>query len=195
MTAGHHALSSSRLCLRRWREADRDAFAALNADARVMEFFPALLTRAQSDAMIDHIEGHFGEHDFGFWAVEVPSVAPFIGFVGLFTKRFPAHFTPCVEVGWRLAFAYWGKGYATEAARLALAHGFGPLGLSDVVSYTTVTNRRSRAVMERLGMRRDPADDFDHPELADGHPLRPHVLYRLDANSFSASGAQRRNMR
>src|SRR5262245_1079321 len=149
MTTTHHALASSRLRLRRWRDADRDAFAALNSDARVMEFFPATLSRARSDAMIDYIEAHFREHGFGFWAVEVPGVAPFIGFVGLAVKRFAAPFTPCVEVGWRLAFAYWGNGYATEAARLALGHGFGPLGLSDVVSYTTVANHRSRAVMER----------------------------------------------
>jgi ribosomal-protein-alanine N-acetyltransferase len=184
-------LSSSRLRLRRWCDADRDAFAALNSDARVMEFFPALLTRVQSDAMIDFVEGHFRQHDFGLWAVEVPGVAPFIGFTGLLVKRFAAHFTPCVEVGWRLAFVHWGRGYATEAARLALGHGFATLGLSDVVSYTTIANRRSRAVMERLGMRRDPAEDFDHPELPAGHPLRRHVLYRLGADSFSASGPER----
>jgi ribosomal-protein-alanine N-acetyltransferase len=184
-------LSSSRIRLRRWRDADRDAFAALNSDPRVMEFFPRLLTRAQSDAMIDYVEGHFGKHDFGLWALEVPGVAPFIGFTGLLVPRLTAHFTPCVEVGWRLAFAYWGSGYATEAARLALGYGFGTLGLSDVVSYTTVANRRSRAVMERLGMRRDPAEDFDHPGLPDGHPQRPHVLYRLGADSFSVSGLER----
>jgi RimJ/RimL family protein N-acetyltransferase len=183
-------LSSSRIRLRRWRDADRDAFAALNSDARVMEFFPRLLTRAQSDAMIDYVEGHFGRHDFGLWAVEVPGVAPFIGFAGLLVPRFTAHFTPCVEVGWRLAFAYWGRGYATEAARLALGYGFGTLGLSGVVSYTTVANRRSRAVMERLGMRRDPAEDFEHPELPEGDPLRRHVLYRLGTESFSASGSR-----
>jgi ribosomal-protein-alanine N-acetyltransferase len=183
-------LSSSRIRLRRWRDADRDAFAALNADARVMEFFPRLLTRAQSDAMIDYIEGHFRQHDFGLWAVEVPGVAPLIGFTGLLVPRFTARFTPCVEVGWRLAFAYWGRGFATEAARLALGYGFGTLGLSDVVSYTTVANRRSRAVMERLGMRRDPAEDFDHPELPEGDPLGRHVLYRLGAESFSASGSR-----
>lgn len=183
-------LSSSRLRLRRWHDADRAAFAALNSDPRVMEFFPGLLTRAQSDAMIDYVEGHFRQHDFGLWAVEVPGVAPFIGFAGLLVPRFAARFTPCVEVGWRLAFAYWGRGYATEAARLALGHGFGTLGLSDVVSYTTVANRRSRAVMERLGMRRDPAEDFDHRELPEGHPLRRHVLYRLGADSFFASGTQ-----
>jgi RimJ/RimL family protein N-acetyltransferase len=118
-------------------------------------------------------------------------VAPLIGFAGFLVPRFTAHFTPCVEVGWRLAFAYWGRGYATEAARLALDYGFGTLGLSDVVSYTTVANRRSRAVMERLGMRRDPAEDFDHPGLPEGHPLRPHVLYRLGADSFSAAGPER----
>ena len=184
-------LSSSRIRLRRWRDADRDAFAALNSDARVMKFFPRLLTRAQSDEMIDYLEGHFRQHDFGLWAVEVPGVAPFIGFAGLLVPRLTAHFTPCVEVGWRLAFAYWGRGYATEAARLALGYGFGTLGLSDLVSYTTVANRRSRAVMERLGMRHDPAEDFDHPELPEGHPLRRHVLYRLAADSFSAPGTQR----
>jgi RimJ/RimL family protein N-acetyltransferase len=182
-------LSTDRIRLRRWRDADRDAFAALNADARVMEFFPSLLSRARSDAMIDYIEAHFDEHDFGFWAVEVPGVAPFIGFAGLSVKRFAAPFTPCVEVGWRLAFAYWGNGYATEAARLALGHGFVTLALPDVVSYTTVANRRSRAVMERLGMRRDPAEDFDHPELPEGHPQRRHVLYRIGADAFRASGA------
>jgi ribosomal-protein-alanine N-acetyltransferase len=184
------ALSSGRIRLRRWGDADRDPFAALNSDPRVMEFFPSLLTRAQSDAMVDGIAAHFGKHDFGLWAVEIPSVAPFIGFAGLSVKRFAAPFTPCVEVGWRLAFAYWGRGYATEAARLALDYGFGTLGLSEVVSYTTVTNRRSRAVMERLGMRRDPAEDFDHPDLPDGHALRRHVLYRLGAGAFSASGTQ-----
>jgi RimJ/RimL family protein N-acetyltransferase len=184
----HHALAGSRIRLRRWRDADRDAFAALNSDARVMEFFPSPLTRAQSDAMVDYLEGHFRQHDFGLWAVEVPGVAPFIGFTGLLIPRFTTHFTPCVEVGWRLAVAYWGRGYATEAARLALGYGFGTLGLSDVVSYTTVANRRSCAVMERLGMRRDPAEDFDHPGLPEGHPLRRHVLYRLGADSFCASG-------
>jgi len=184
-------LSSGRLRLRRWRDADRDAFAAMNADARVMEFFPSPLTRAGSDAMVDYVEAHFDEHGFGLWAVEVPDVAPFIGFTGLLVKRFAAHFAPCVEVGWRLAFAYWGNGYATEAARVALGHGFGALGLSEIVSYTTVTNRRSRAVMERLGMRRDPVDDFHHPERPKDHPLCRHVLYRLDSASFAASGGMR----
>jgi ribosomal-protein-alanine N-acetyltransferase len=171
-------LSGGRIRLRRWRDEDRDAFAAMNCDPRVMEFFPTNLTRAQSDAMVDHIEAHFAKHGFGLWAIEVPDAAPFIGFAGLAVPRFTAHFTPCVEIGWRLAFAHWGNGYATEAARLALGYAFGPLGLADVVSFTSVANRRSRAVMERLGMRRDPAEDFDHPAVPDG-PLRRHVLYRL----------------
>jgi RimJ/RimL family protein N-acetyltransferase len=172
-------LAGGRVSLRPWRDADRDAFATLNADARVMEFFPSRLSRAQSDAMADHIERHFGEHGFGLWALEVPNVAPFVGFAGLAVKKFPAPFTPCVEVGWRLAFEHWQYGYATEAARLAVDYGFGTLALSQIVSYTSVTNRRSRAVMERLGMCRDPADDFDHPDIPASHPLRRHVLYRL----------------
>jgi RimJ/RimL family protein N-acetyltransferase len=176
-------LSGDRVCLRRWRDEDREAFAAMNSDACVMEFFARALTRVESDSMVDRIEKHFGEHGFGLWAIEAPDVAPFIGFAGLTWARFSAPFTPCVELGWRLALEYWGYGYATEAARLALGHGFGTLALSEVVSFTSATNHRSRAVMERLGMRRDPAEDFDYPSFPEGHPLRRHVLYRLGANS------------
>jgi RimJ/RimL family protein N-acetyltransferase len=179
-------LSSSRVCLRPWRDEDRDAFAALNSDTRVMEFFPHRLSRAESDAMVDHIRAHFSQQGFGLWAVEVPDVAPFIGFAGLSVKRFPAPFTPCVEVGWRLAFAHWGQGYATEAARLALDYGFGTLALAEIVSYTSATNQRSRTLMERLGMRRNPADDFDHPAIPENHPLRRHVLYRLASDAYVA---------
>jgi ribosomal-protein-alanine N-acetyltransferase len=176
-------LSSGRVRLRRWRDADRDAFAAMNSDPRVMEFFADTLTRVESDAMVDRIEKHFGEHGFGLWAIEVPGVESFIGFAGLTWARFSAPFTPCVEAGWRLAFDHWGHGYATEAARLALGYGFGTLALLEVVSFTSATNRRSRAVMERLGMRRDPAEDFDYPSFPQGHPLRRHVLYRLGPDS------------
>jgi RimJ/RimL family protein N-acetyltransferase len=176
-------LSGGRLCLRRWREEDREAFAAMNCDARVMEFFPSCLNRVASDAMIDRIEQHFDERNFGLWAIEVPDVAPFIGFAGLAVPRFSAHFTPCVEVGWRLAFEHWGHGYATEAARLALAYGFVTLALPAVVSFTSATNHRSRAVMQRLGMRRVAAEDFDHPALPERHPLRRHVLYRLGSSA------------
>src|SRR5712692_5650934 len=137
-------LSSGRVCLRRWRDEDREAFAAMNSDARVMEFFRSRLSRVQSDAMVDRIQKHFSEHGFGLWAIEVPGVAPFIGFAGLAVTLFTAHFTPCVEVGWRLAFEHWGHGYATEAARLALGYGFGTLALPEVVSFTSATNHRSR---------------------------------------------------
>jgi ribosomal-protein-alanine N-acetyltransferase len=179
------ALSGGRVCLRRWRDEDREAFAAMNSDPRVMEFFPSRLSRVESDALADRIQEHFRAQGFGLWAIEIPDVAPFIGFAGLAVPRFSARFTPCVEVGWRLAFEHWGRGYATEAARLALAYGFGSLALSEVVSFTSTGNHRSRAVMERLGMRRDPADDFDHPALAESHPLRRHVLYRIDSSSYS----------
>jgi RimJ/RimL family protein N-acetyltransferase len=177
-------LSTERLILRAWREEDLPVFAALNADPRVAEFLPKCLERAESDAFAERIAAHFRQHGFGLWAVEVPGATPFIGFVGLAVPRFEAHFTPCLEVGWRLAFAHWGRGYATEAARRVLAHAFGPLGRAEIVSFTTRDNRRSRAVMERLSMRHDPADDFLHPALPEGHPQRPHVLYRLDRRAF-----------
>ena len=185
-TSDATTLSGGRVRLRRWRDEDREAFAAMNADARVMEFFRSPLGRAESDAMVDRIGKHFDDHGFGLWAVEVPGVAPFVGFAGLAIARFAAPFAPCVEIGWRLAFEHWGHGYATEAARLALGHGFGALALPEIVSFTSATNGHSRAVMERLGMRRDPVDDFDHPALPESHPLRRHVLYRLGSASYRA---------
>ena len=172
-------LTTPRLRLRAWRDADLPAFAALNADPAVVEFLPGRLDRAESDAMTTRVRAHWAEHGFGLWAVEVPGGTPFIGYVGLSVPRFEAAFTPCVEIGWRLAAAHWGHGYATEAARAALAYGFGELRLAEMVSFTVPANRRSRAVMERLGMHRDPAEDFDHPGLPAGHPLQRHVLYRL----------------
>jgi ribosomal-protein-alanine N-acetyltransferase len=167
------------LLLRGWREDDRAPFAALNADPEVMQHFPATLSRAESDALVDRIDAMFAEHGFGLWAVEVRASGEFIGFVGLAAWDFEAHFTPAVEVGWRLARSSWGHGYATEAAREAVTFGFDEAGLDEIVSFTSPGNTRSRAVMERLGMTRDPADDFDHPRLPVGHPLRRHVLYRL----------------
>jgi ribosomal-protein-alanine N-acetyltransferase len=169
---------TARLVLRRWRVEDRGPFAALNADPEVMRFFPAVLSPAESAALAEAIEAHFDAHGFGLWAVEVPGVAAFAGYVGLNVPTFTAAFTPCVEIGWRLAAAHWGRGYATEAARAVRAHAW-TLGLDEIVSFTTVANARSRAVMARLGMRHDPADDFEHPRLPPGHPLRPHVLYRV----------------
>jgi RimJ/RimL family protein N-acetyltransferase len=171
-------IQTPRLQLRPWRDEDLAPFAELNADPRVMEFFPKALDRPESDMAAARIREHFARHGFGLWAVEVPGVADFIGFVGLAIPRFEAHFTPCVEIGWRLAREQWGRGYATEAARAVLSFGFRDLGLDEIVSFTTMANRRSRAVMERIGMSRSPADDFDHPALPEGHPLRRHVLYR-----------------
>lgn len=171
-------LRTPRLVLRPWRDADDDAFAAMFADPAVMEFLPAA-GRAEIDAFIQRIKTHFAAHGFGWWAVEVPGVAPFIGYVGLTVPRFDAHFMPAVEIGWRLASAHWGKGYATEGARAALEFGFTQLGLDEIVSFTVPANARSLRVMERLGMTHDPADDFDHPRLPEGHALRRHVLYRL----------------
>jgi RimJ/RimL family protein N-acetyltransferase len=151
----------------------------MNADPRVAEFLPTPLSREASDAMVARVEAHFDQHGFGLWAVEIPGVTPFAGFAGLSTPRFEAPFQPCVEVGWRLAAEYWGRGYATEGARAALNHGFETLGLGEIVSFTVPANTRSRRVMEKLGMTYDPRDDFDHPLLPEGHPLRRHVLYRI----------------
>jgi RimJ/RimL family protein N-acetyltransferase len=172
-------LTTPRLILRPWRDDDLAPFAAMNADPRVKAFFPGTQSRTESDAAAARIADHIARHGFGFWAVEAPGVAEFIGFVGLAVPRFEARFTPCVEIGWSLAFEHWGHGYATEAARAALDFGFGKLGLNEIVSFTVPANVRSRQVMERLGMSHTPADDFDHPLVAEGHPLRRHVLYRL----------------
>jgi RimJ/RimL family protein N-acetyltransferase len=169
-------IRTERLLLRRWTHADRHPFAELNADPRVMEHFPSVLTADESNTLADRIEGHFERHGFGLWTVEVPDQIPFIGFVGLSVPSFESHFTPCVEVGWRLAARYWGHGYATEGARAVLAFGFGPLALDEIVSFTVPENERSRRVMERLCMTHDPVDDFDHPSQPD---RRRHVLYRL----------------
>jgi len=171
-------LRTNRLLLRRWRPEDREPFAALNADPRVMEHFPAVLSREESDALAARMETHFDGHGFGRWAVEIVGVTPFAGFVGLSIPHFQAPFVPCVEIGWRLATDFWGRGYATEGAKAALAFGFYELGLKEIISFTVPENLRSRRVMEKIGMTYDPKDDFDHPLLPAGHPLRPHVLYR-----------------
>lgn len=176
-------LRTERLLLRGWRDSDLDPFAALNADAETMRFFPAPLTRKESDALAERWRSGLEAEGWGLWAVEAPGTADFVGCVGLARPSFEAHFTPAVEVGWRLARSHWGKGYATEAARAALAHGFGALGLEEIVSFTSRRNEPSIRVMERIGMTRDPADDFDHPRLPAGHPLRPHVLYRARSDA------------
>lgn len=172
------ALCTPRLVLRLWRDEDLAPFAALNADAAVMEHLPGVLSREESDAMVARLRHGFDERGFGLWAVEAPGEG-LIGFAGLSVPRFVAPFMPAVEVGWRLARAAWGKGYATEAARAALNDGFQRVGLREIVSFTVPANTRSRRVMERLGMTHAEADDFDHPVFPEGHRLRRHVLYRV----------------
>ena len=183
MIAKQKVLCTARLILRRPRASDREPFARINADPRVMEFFPATLTREESDALMDRTEAHHAQHGFSWSAAELRETREFIGFIGLAVPRFDAAFTPCVEVGWRLAAEHWGRGLATEGARAMVKYGFADLGLKEIVSFTTVANLRSRRVMEKIGMTRDPADDFDHPGLPEGHPQRRHVLYRLQRDS------------
>lgn len=172
-------IRTPRLWLRAWRPEDRGLFRGLNADPAVMEHLPSVLTPEESDELANRIEAHFLDHGFGLWAVEVPGMAQFIGYVGLSVPSFQAHFTPCVEIGWRLARPYWGNGYATEGAREVLRFGFTELSLREIVSFTVPANVRSRRVMDRLGMHHSPADDFDHPKLPEGHQMRRHVLYRM----------------
>lgn len=177
-------LRTERTLLREWTAADREPFASLNGDPQVNEhLYPGPLTREQSDASAERLQAHFDQHGFGYWVLELPGVASFAGHVGLYVPAYEAHFTPCVEVGWRLARAHWGHGYATEAAAAAMEFGFTELRLEEIVSMTVPANVRSWRVMERLGMTRDPDDDFDHPRLPEGHPLRRHVLYRKRRSS------------
>jgi RimJ/RimL family protein N-acetyltransferase len=182
-------LETARLRLRRWRESDAEPFAALNSDPRVMQHFPALLSAAECAFVLEQIEAGFEANGFGIWALEELDGGRFIGLTGLSIPPFAAPFTPAVEVGWRLVADAWGHGYATEAANAALGFGFGEVGLEEIVSFTSATNLRSIAVMERLGMHRDPAGDFDHPQIDREHPLCRHVLYRLRAEEYAAPGS------
>ena len=167
-------LETPRLRLRQWREDDRDPFYRMNSDPRVMEFFTAPLSREESDAAYDWIQAHFARKGFGLWAAEEAESRELAGFIGLSTPSF----MEVVEIGWRLRPEFWGRGLATEGAEAAMRYGFEVVGLNEIVSFTTLSNARSRRVMEKLGMTHDPADDFDHPGIPEGHPLRRHVLYR-----------------
>lgn len=171
-------LTTARLRLRDWRDDDLPAFRALNADPEVRRYFPTVMTAAESDALAAQVRADLETNGHGLWAVEVTGGAPFIGFVGLARPSFEP-FTASMEVGWRLARDAWGHGYATEAARAAVAFAFTNLGLRELVSFTVPANTASRRVMEKLGFTHDAAGDFLHPRLPEGHPLRPHVLYRL----------------
>ncbi len=181
-------LKTGRLTLRRWREADLEPFAAMNCDPAVMEFFPTMLDRDQSDALAARADSSIDVDGYGLWAVEVKGVAPFIGFVGI--RSLAADTLPFVadaEIGWRLAAESWGQGYAPEAALAVLRFGFEECGLREIVSFTSTVNERSQRVMRKIGMQRDAADDFHHPRVAAGHLLRRHVLYRLTAEEWRAS--------
>lgn len=186
-------LITERLILRGWRESDRAPYAQLNADPQAREFFPEPATAAQSDAQLAVFDDHFAQHRFGMWAVELRDGGELIGFNGMDLATYDAPFAPAIELAWRLARPAWGHGYATEAALEVLRFGFNELGLEEVVAVTAPANLRSRAVMERIGMTRDPREDFDHPDIAEGHPLRRHVLHRLRADEWrrSAAGGRR----
>ena len=184
--SGHTApeLRTERLLLRGWRQADRAPFAALNADPVVMRHFPSTLPTDASNAFVDRIERCFQGGGYGLWAVELPGEVEFIGYIGLWPTTFEAHFTPAIEIGWRLAAAHWGHGYAPEGALAVLAHAFDVADLDEVVSMTTTANAPSRRVMEKIGMTRDPAGDFDHPNTPGWYGQR-HVLYRISSEQWS----------
>jgi RimJ/RimL family protein N-acetyltransferase len=174
-------LRTERLLLRPWRAEDREPFAVMNADPAVMEYFPATLSRDKSDALAERIDSDIQRLGYGFWAVEILGEAPFIGFVGIVAANSDMPFSPAIEIGWRLAKEHWGRGFASEGARAAADFGFAELSLEQIVALTAAENVRSRRVMERLGMRRDPAEDFLYPTLAADDPIAPHVLYRVTA--------------
>jgi len=172
-------IETARLRLRDWTDQDREPFYRITSDARVMEFYPAPLSCEEADAFIARIEAHQAQHGFTFFAAELRATGQFIGFIGMAYIPYETHFTPCVEIGWLLGTEFWGQGLATESAQAVLRLGFDDVKLPEIVAFTVPANRRLRRVMEKLGMTHNPADDFDHPRLPQGHPLRPHVLYRL----------------
>jgi len=174
-----NTIQTKRLILRPWKKKDLETFAELNQDLQVMEYFPSLKSYKESQEEYHRIVKDFKKEGFGLWAVSIIGGADFIGFIGLNRVKFAAHFTPAIEIGWRLIADFWGKGYATEGALACLKYGFETLHLNEIVSFTTLANKRSIAVMKRIGMSHDPKDDFDHPKLPEGHPLRRHVLYRI----------------
>lgn len=193
ISSGNHdpILLTDRLILRHWRPSDREPFARLNADPQVMQFLPRLLSAEESDAAAKRIEDHFRRHGFGLYAAELRESGVFIGFIGLSIPAFKARFSPCIEIGWRLAAEHWGQGLATEGAHAVAEHAFQELSLEQIVSFTVPTNTRSRRVMEKIGMAHDPAEDFNHPQLPPGHRLRRHVLYRLSRSGWNHGPIER----
>lgn len=177
-------IKTTRLLLRQWEESDLSLFAKINCDPEVMQFFPSLLTEKESNALAKKIIKELQEKTYGLWAVEIPNVTSFIGFLGLHYADFKAHFTPCVEIGWRLDRAYWGKGYATEGGKAVLNYAFKTLNLTKVVSFTSEKNHKSIAVMKRLGMHYYSKNNFEHPQIPKKHWLRPHVFYSISQTEW-----------
>lgn len=175
-------LTTDRLILRQWSAGDRAPFAELNADPEVMRFFDKVRTRAESDATVDRLEAHINENGFGFWAAELQETREFIGFIGIEHTPPDLPFSPAVEIGWRIDKRFWGNGLAPEGARACLAYAFSKLQLDEVVSFTAAVNVPSMRVMEKIGMIRDRTADFEHPAIPVGHPIRPHVFYRISGN-------------
>lgn len=180
-------IQTDRLVLRQWCSEDLEPFASMNADPRVREYFPGLQTKEESNHSVSLASSHIEKFGWGFWAASLAETGEFIGFIGLKDVYFQAKFVPAVEIGWRLAFKHWGKGYATEGALACLRYAFERLNLNEIVSFTPVGNARSRAVMQKIGMHHDSKDDFDHPKLPECHKLRRHVLYRLKQNEWKKS--------
>ena len=187
-----YAIKTERLILRPWLEEDLEPFAELNADPRVMEYFPSVKSFEETAEEFGLIRGGFDSFGWGFWAASLIEGDKFIGFIGLKNVGFQAHFTPAVEIGWRLAYEYWGKGYATEGAKASLKYGFETLNLDEIVSFTPTQNKKSANVMKKIGMTHNPEDDFDHPRLAEGHALRRHVLYRLKRSDWSQEAEKKK---
>ena len=180
-------LETERLILRNWQESDVAPFVEMNHDPEVMKYFPAILSADETKILVMRIKSHFKEHGFGLFAVELKSEKKFIGFTGLAIPTFEAHFTPAVEIGWRLASKYFGQGYATEAARKVLEFAFNELKLKEIVSFTAMVNKPSINVMKKIGMTHDSKDDFQHPKLDKNHPLSLHVLYRIKSPVSNSS--------
>lgn len=178
-------LETQRLILREWREEDRAPFARINADPIIMEYLPRVLDEKSSNKLVDRFQSHFKAHGYGLYAVENKEDSAFVGFVGLNNVEFDAHFTPAIEIAWRLDYGYWGKGYATEAAQRVLSYAFQDLGLKEMVSFTVHDNTRSIHVMEKLGFKQDEEGDFDYPALRKGHPLGRFSLFRLLKDDYA----------
>lgn len=180
-------LETKRLILRAWQKSDVESMFTINQDPKVMEYYPSLQDKAQTQRFIERINQHQNKHGFSLYVVELKSTGEMIGYVGLLRPDFEAHFTPTVEIGWRLASQFWGQGYATEAAKAVLHYAFTQINLTEIVSFTTKDNLKSRRVMQKIGLSHDPKDDFDHPNLDKKNPLCRHVLYRITKQEYLAN--------